>query len=691
MRRMFYVAMLATACNKEVDFAGPSADKANPVVLSDQEFPAALVNDEKITYLPAFGLVNEEVTLREKASVTSSLRQQERPVAVDSYKQGNEGSYSEEEFVISTAGKVDLVVVVDDSNSMADEQANLAPNLGALTKHLKSTDWQIGVVTTTVKPGTDNSAADLPCRLRNVAAAGKPIKKSDADPEKNFFDTVNGLGTGGSGSERGIRQAMRVITDNCGDNWIRDDASLAVFFVSDEESYCRNNNCPENDAPRDILALMRKKRSDDKLKAYALTWNKGDMADPNSAKCKEGGGASLGTRYLDVVKELKGISGSICLDGDENTNDYEAILERISKDVARNVKYDFALKHQPAPGATIVATVDGQPFTDFEIQGATLKLKNVLSDSVKLKVGYRYDAKPKSDRFALTKKAAADTLQVFVNDQQVDASRVTFDEQTNEIVLTDMPPDDAEIKFKYRKEGTLPSVLDLAKFLMAGAPVGVWVDGVEAKDFLFDETTGVICFKDAPADGAEIKVKHRMRGGKTLRYAPGWSNATDDARQVTAKDESTGESVDVTIEQGNLTFADADVWDQRKVLVTYDYGSDKDVLTHEITHDPIAGTLKVTTDEGKPGCITDVKLTERLVTYQCDGEELGPVVISYRYVMDRYTSFEIAGELPKDAFVQVYVDKQAITNFTREGNVVQIHENELTLDSVVRIIVTSGS
>ncbi len=689
MKRILFVAMLVTGCNKEVEFAGQTADKANPVVISDQEFPAALLNDERVAYVPAFGLVEEEVTLREKPPVTSSLRQQERPVGVDSFKQGNDGNFSEEEFEISSAGKVDLIVVVDDSNSMADEQASLAPNLGSLTKYLKSTDWQIGVVTTTVKPGDNDNANDLPCLLQNVATPGKPIKKGDADPEKNFFDTVNGIGIAGSGHERGIKQAMRVADDQCGDKWIRDDSSLAVFFVSDEQSYCKTNLCPENDAPKDLLALLRKKRSDDKLKAYALTW-KLDAGDPTYSNCKSGN-ATEGKRYVDVVTALGGIKGQICLDADPNTNDYEAILEKISKDVARNVKYDYALKHEPAPGATIVATVDGKPFTDFEVVGSMLKLKNVSGESLKLKVGYRYDATPKTDRFALSSKAALDTVEVYVDGNRVDPSRMTFDDQTNELVLMDMPADDAQVKVKYRREGVLPAILDLAKLLMNGAPVGVWVNGAPATDYQYDETTGVITFKDPPGDGAEVKVSHRVKDGKTLRYTPGWQNATEGTKWVWAKDAATGEAVEVQVDGGSLVFTEGDVWDARKVIVTYDYGSEKDALTHELLHDPIAGTLQVKTEEGKTGCITDVRLEEHLVTYSCNGEELGPVTISYRYVMERYTSFEISGELPDDASVQVYVDGSYVPDFTREGNTVMIPESYLTIDSVVRIVVTEGS
>ncbi len=690
VKRIFFVAMLATGCNKDVEFAGQTADKANPVVLSDQEFPAALLNDEKVAYVPAFGLVEEEVTLREKPPVTSSLRQQERPVGVDTYRQGNDGSFSEEEFEISTAGKVDLIVVVDDSSSMADEQASLAPNLGSLTKYLISTDWQIGVVTTTVKPGDNDNANDLPCVLQNVAEPGKPIRKGDADPEKTFFDTVNGIGTAGSGHERGIKQAMRVADDKCGAKWIRDDAALAVFFVADEQSYCKSNLCPEKDAPKDFLDLVRKKRPDNKLKAYALTW-KVDANDPVYAKCKVDTTLTQGTRYIDVVRALGGINGSVCVDGDPATNDYEAILEKISRDVARNVKYDFALKHEPAPGARVVATVDGMPFTDFEVVGSMLKLKNVSGESLKLKVGYRYDSTPKTDRFALSSKAALDTVEVFVDGDRVEPSRISFDDQTNELVLMDMPGDDAQVKLKYRKEGALPTILDLARLLMNGAPAGVWVNGAPVNDYQYDETTGVITFKDPPDDGAEVKVSHRLQDSKTLRYVPGWQDATEGTKWVLAKDAATGEAVEVQVDGGELVFSDGDVWDARKVIVTYDYGSEKDTLTHELMHEPIAGTLQVQTDEGKTGCITDVRVEEHFVTYSCNGEELGPVTISYQYVMERYTSFEISGELPEDASVQVYVDGSYISDFKRDGNTVRVPEKHLTNDSVVRIIATTGS
>ncbi len=688
MRQIFLVSLLAAAaCNKGVDFAGNSADKVNPVVVIDQEYPAAVVDDQSVKYMPAFGLVEEDLTLHEQAPVASTFNQTERPVAVDEYKQGREGDLSQEEFDISTAGKLDLILVVDDSASMGDEHGALATNLQALTKHLKSIDWQIGIVTTSVM---DKNNRVQPCTLQNSRAAGMPIKKTDLDPEADFFKTINDLGTKGSGSEQGIKQAMRVLNDNCGATWLRQDAAWGVMFISDEESYCSRTTCPDKDSAKDIVDLMNAKHAADKLKAYALIWDDKAADATDAAKCVAAhlNGETKGQRYADVVAAIGGVVGSVCVDTDPNTNDYDVILDRVSKDVARIVKRDFALKYKPA-NATIDATVDGQPFVDFVMDGKTIKLNSVSGDSVKLKVSYRYDAKEKFDHFEVKDKAAAETVKVYVNNQELAPAKFSFDDATSEVHLVDMPADDADIKIKYRKSGTLPTALDIESAAMDGLPISIQIDG-KAVDSEFDAATRVLTFKEAPADGAEIKVWHRVKGGKTLRYAATAADTLAGLKNVSAKDAKSGSVVDVKLDGTELVLGDADVQDGRDLVVTFDYGDAQSVLSHELPNEPLDGTLDVKTAAGVAGCIDHVTVDGRKVSFVCDGDKLGEVVITYKYVAQRFDTFEVTDVIPADGFVQVYVDGQAVFDFTRDGQTIGIPQDLLELDSKVRIIVTSN-
>ena len=74
-RPVFVLALVSTfsACNSEAEFKGQSADKQNPVVISDQEYPAASIADGTAQFRPAFGLVDESLLLKEKPSVRTDL------------------------------------------------------------------------------------------------------------------------------------------------------------------------------------------------------------------------------------------------------------------------------------------------------------------------------------------------------------------------------------------------------------------------------------------------------------------------------------------------------------------------------------------------------------------------------------------------------------------------------------------
>src|SRR5690606_11022556 len=135
------------------------------------------------TYKPAFGLVEQRLTLKQKPPISKTVRQIERPKREETFDQGHDGAPTDETVKVSDLGKVDLLVVIDNSDSMDGEQTNLKTKLPALTKHLQKTDWRIAVVTT-----------DSSC-LRG----GRVINKGDADAEK-AFETAVGAGIGGDGT-----------------------------------------------------------------------------------------------------------------------------------------------------------------------------------------------------------------------------------------------------------------------------------------------------------------------------------------------------------------------------------------------------------------------------------------------------------------------------------------------------------
>jgi hypothetical protein len=174
--------------------------------------------------------------------------------------------------------KTDILFVVDDSGSMAEEQANLAQNLDAFVATLAASpakdQFQIGVTTTSVTgfstaetsytsgPSATAPAVPYPAgalvavdpatgRLRwdpatraftgnRILAAGSPTLVAD-------FQANVRVGTGGSGKEQGLEAMRLALTDRIADGtnagFLRPGARLAVVILSDEDD-CSETNVP---------------------------------------------------------------------------------------------------------------------------------------------------------------------------------------------------------------------------------------------------------------------------------------------------------------------------------------------------------------------------------------------------------------------------------------------------------------
>jgi hypothetical protein len=116
----------------------------------------------------------------------------------------------------------DFLVVVDDSLSMAEEQAGLTGNFQAFLTAVAATesDWRVAVIT------TDDA------RFR-----GTPITAATADPVGEFTRQAL-VGTGGSPDEAPLEMVFEATSPGGdaapGGAFFRDDAMLAVVVVTDE-------------------------------------------------------------------------------------------------------------------------------------------------------------------------------------------------------------------------------------------------------------------------------------------------------------------------------------------------------------------------------------------------------------------------------------------------------------------------
>jgi hypothetical protein len=136
-------------------------------------------------------------------------------------------------FVQETRRAVDILLVVDNSCSMIDEQIKLGASFDRFIEQFvdAEVDYQIGVVTTDMVDPAQSG--------RLVGDTKLITSEIPIDEARTLFEANTHVCATGSGFERGLAAAKAAFSDDIlgGENagLLREEAALAVIFVSDEE------------------------------------------------------------------------------------------------------------------------------------------------------------------------------------------------------------------------------------------------------------------------------------------------------------------------------------------------------------------------------------------------------------------------------------------------------------------------
>ena len=451
MRTIFLTAILTStmafsaACN-ESNFKG-RADKINPTVVKD-------------------------------------FKQDEYPVVTTSHTQGNKGEAQDENFEQGEWGKLDILVVIDNSNSMQEEQANLSSKLEPLLSHVEKADWQISVITTDPNDFCQRAL----------------IKKTDLNAKTKFSNAVN-AGINGNGLERGILRAVVGLKAECTtQKWVRPDSTLAVLIVTDEDNcgpgpntnnYCSGAADLNSSYLYDYLATIRKPGVD--AKVYGVIWEPGTACS---------GAFSEGTAYKEVIERTGGKMGSIC------DADYSTTLRAMSQDIAQIVKYEFPLAHSPDDG-TLQILVDKQNWDKFVLEGQIVKFTQPPPFGSKVEVTYRHGAQGDLvNTFPLDKVPVSDSIYVDVAGTKVAPGTYRWDDNLKKVVFDVAPTERADVKITYKEKIELKSEFDMGKNVDPKTLV-VLVNDVVMKDVSYDAKTGMLKITPTPPESASIKVSYQ--------------------------------------------------------------------------------------------------------------------------------------------------------------------------------------
>ncbi len=285
--------------------------------------------------------------------------------------------------------KVDILMIIDNSGSMAQEHQNMAARFSNFLDKIVNLDWQLGFITTDVSSNAPRKDGRL---LPLVGLSGEYILTSAlpmGTAESVFASTIQ-MPTNGSGNERGFRAAIRAI-DRAFDGsqesqpnaqLFRPEAALAMLVVSD--SYDDSNTTPEQ-----VIAKVNQRWGGNKpFVFHSVVIPQSQYTDPNRSQpypndpCKDYRESVKhdGREYHRLSQLTGGVQGTAC------SNDYSSQLADMGKITVELVSsvtllcmpIDYNRDGVVNQGDVEVIAANGVPITDFTVQGMKLTFSNGL-------------------------------------------------------------------------------------------------------------------------------------------------------------------------------------------------------------------------------------------------------------------------------------------------------------------------
>jgi hypothetical protein len=312
--------------------------------------------------------------------------------------------------------KVDMLFVVDNSGSMAEEQSILQSSFSSFISGFiaNGVDFHIGVITTDVSNDGNSSywssklsgyvSPNMGCLLSKYSSY-KFLTNQTPDLVNKFKANVR-VGTSGSGSEQGLNSALQALSDSrlsgCNSGFLRDDALLSVIVVSDENE--------------DIVGATGTSAQKVAARVSAFTSRLAQLKGPESRGHKVDYVINLNAAvqsfnyplpsnttnsYPEVYRAAALASSSTPAN---IATDFSSALVNIGSGIVSQAQSQFALSHIPLAGSLVVkflpnqvipvaSAANGNNGYVYSANGNTIELKGSAlqgSPGATLRVDYRY-------------------------------------------------------------------------------------------------------------------------------------------------------------------------------------------------------------------------------------------------------------------------------------------------------------
>ncbi len=606
--------------------------------LLEVSFNAADIDRGSLSWELASADLEQTLTMRRNVtSRTRTASQVVRRRMTERFAQGNTGIPVTERMTQAESRPLDVVVVVDNSQSMTEEQTNLAGKLAPLLSYVESADWQIGVVTTDPAGGC----------LRRL------IRKGDSNAQQAFSDAVR-AGVNGSSTERGILQAVNALSGSClAQPWLRSDSTVAVLIVSDEDncsngSGCGNNPFASGSYLTDWLAGVRQPGVN--ARVYGLIWH------PSVPQTSCSTALNPANIYADVIAQTNGTWGSIC------DADYSATLSAMSQNISGVLRRSFTLRETPDANTLRVWHGTTELTRGWTITGKVVTFETPPVDGAELTFEYSWGARPVVREFALSETPLEGSLNVNVNGSP--SSDWVWDSNTRSVIFDMPPPERASIEMRWTENRALATDFSLGENVRPGS-LTVRVNGsVVESGWNLLMPASIVRFDAAPAEGANLRFEFMAIGDPVLAYP--FSPAGGQAQDLRVVDMTSGRSVSAFWLAGLLTFPPGEWSENRQVRILWRNPA-RDSFTVELPHDPVGGRVVATA----AGSTCDLTSSGRTVRVQgCSfAADVSTIDLNYEHITAQHSEFVVTNtEVPAPEVRQVwtvFVDGQAVQGWTR--------------------------
>jgi hypothetical protein len=453
------------------------------------------VNDTSIILRNDFGSISAPITasifFNGQITDLDNLRslnfnQVSRELRQIQVTQGSLGTLANESFNAASFGIVDIVIVVDNSASMSEEQARLSSGMPSLLSAIGDSDWRIVVVS------TDGY----------VDYFKGPISKSTFNPTNWFAGFVGGAGTNGSSLERPVKRAVDALKWRPAGSWLRQSSTVAVIMLTDEdncygdsESGYASGYCPDDFNTSYLTNYLSMDRTlGTEARVYGIFWH------PSQSQSQCPTAMKQATNLAEMVQQTGGIWGSIC------DSDYSQTLNRISQNLAKTLKFDLTLSSVPASG-TFQMTVNGQPWESYTLTDRSVHFTTPPPLGALINVKYRSGVSGVIfNSFELPEEPADGQVSAVVNGSPTPG--VTYNVSTKKAVFSTTPPENSIVVISYKSDTPLNTIFPITPGIDV-ATLKIYINGtaINASQYSYDSSTGLLVFATPPPEGAQMRAE----------------------------------------------------------------------------------------------------------------------------------------------------------------------------------------